>query len=213
MATSTRDRLVEAANRAFAAQGIHGASLVEVTRQAGQRNRGAVHYHFGGRDELLAAVLEQHVEFLAQREGELLVLARTRPDDDVPSVVEAIVRPAVELAESGESGRNYLSIVGELIEQDPAGRGEDVEAMLARTGGYEVYALLAERVPEMDEELRTERFALMTSFVLGSVARRVRARSVEPGARESPLSTERFVANLVTMAAAMIGAPLVPTDL
>jgi AcrR family transcriptional regulator len=213
MATSTRDRLVEAANRAFAAQGIHGASLVEVTRQAGQRNRGAVHYHFGGRDELLAAVLEQHVEFLAQREGELLVLARTRPDDDVASVVEAIVRPAVELAESGESGRNYLSIVGELIEQDPAGRSEDVEAMLARTGGYEVYALLAERVPEMDEELRTERFALMTSFVLGSIARRVRARSVERGARESPLSTERFVANLVTMAAAMLGAALVPTDL
>jgi AcrR family transcriptional regulator len=213
MATSTRDRLVEAANRAFAAQGIHGASLVEVTRRAGQRNRGAVHYHFGGRDELLAAVLEQHVEFLAQREGELLVLARTRPDDDVASVVEAIVRPAVELAESGESGRNYLSIVGELIEQDPAGRSEDVEAMLARTGGYEVYALLAERVPEMDEELRTERFALMTSFVLGSIARRVRARSVERGARESPLSTERFVANLVTMAAAMLGAALVPTDL
>ncbi len=75
MSTSTRERLVEAANRAFAEHGILGASLVEVTRQAGQRNRGAVHYHFGGRDELLAAVLEQHVDFLAKREGELLALA------------------------------------------------------------------------------------------------------------------------------------------
>lgn len=212
MAATTRDRLVEAANRAFAEHGIQGASLVEVTRQAGQRNRGAVHYHFGGRDELLAAVLEQHADFLAQREGELLALATTRPDDDVASVVEAVVRPCIELAESGESGRNYVEIVGELIEQDPSTRSELVEAMLARTGGYEVYALLEERVPEMDEELRIERFALMTSFVIGSIARRVRAQANGGSARESPMSTERFVANLVIMAAGMLGAPLVPPD-
>lgn len=184
------------------------ASLVEVTRQAGQRNRGAVHYHFGGRDQLLAVVLEQHVEFLAQREGELLTIARSRPDDDVASVLEAIVRPAVELGESGESGRNYLLIVGELVDMGPTGRSEIVEEMLARTGGYEVYALLEQRVRAMDEELRVERVALMTSFVLGSVARRVRAQAAG-GARSAQLSTERFVANLISMAAAMLDAPLV----
>lgn len=204
---------MEAANHAFAEHGILGASLVEVTRQAGQRNRGAVHYHFGGRDQLLAAVLEQHADFLGRREGELLAAARTRPDDDVASVVEAVVRPCVELAEGGDSGRNYVEIVGELIEQDPATRSADVEAMLAHTGGYEVYELLGERLPAMDEELRTERIALMTSFVIGSVARRVRAKSTGPGARESPLSNERFVVNLVTMATAMLCAPLVPVDL
>jgi AcrR family transcriptional regulator len=213
MATSTRERLVEAANRAFAEHGIWGASLVEVTRQAGQRNRGAVHYHFGGRDQLLAAVLEEHVEFLARREGELLAVARTRADDDVHSVVEAVVRPTVELGESGESGRNYIVIVGELVEHDPAVRSPEVEAMLAKTGGYEVFDLLAERIPPMDDELRTERFALMTSLVLGSVARRSRARSDEQSARQSPLTTERFVANLITMASAMLAAPLVPVDL
>jgi AcrR family transcriptional regulator len=212
MATSTRERLVEAANRAFAEHGITGASLVEVTRQAGQRNRGAVHYHFGGRDELLAAVLEQHADFLARREGELLALAQSRPDDDVQSVLEAVVRPCVELAESGESGRNYVEIVGELVEQDPSTRAPGVEAMLARTGGYKVYALLEERVATMDEELRVERFALMTSFVIGSVARRLRAKSLGPRGRESTVSDERFVANLVNMATAMLGAPLVPPD-
>lgn len=209
MVVTTRDRLVEAANRAFAEHGILGASLVEVTRQAGQRNRGAVHYHFGGRDELLAAVLEQHVDFLGKREGELLAVATGRPDDDVASVLEAIVRPAVELAESDESGRNYLVIVGELIEQDPATRSPAVEEMLARTGGYAVYELLAKRVRTMDEELRAERFALMTSFVLGSVARRVRAQHPGGGDGRPLMDTERFVRNLVNMAAAMLDAPLV----
>jgi AcrR family transcriptional regulator len=209
---TTRDRLIEAANRAFAEHGIMRTSLVEVTRQAGQRNRGAVHYHFGGRDELLAAVLEQHVAFLAEREGELLAIATSRPADDIASVVEAVIRPAMELAESGDSGRNYLLIVGELIELGPTDRNDAVQQMMAKTGGYEVYAVLAERIPEMDEELRNERFALMTAFVIGAIARRARAETIEKGGRQQ-LSTERFVANLISMATAMVSADPVPADL
>ncbi|MFC6343132.1 TetR family transcriptional regulator, partial [Nocardioides hankookensis] len=75
----TRTALVEAAARTFAEDGVQNASLVEVTRRAGQRNRGAVHYHFGSRDGLLVAVLEQHTAFLATREGELLEIARSTP--------------------------------------------------------------------------------------------------------------------------------------
>ena len=32
---------------AFAEHGVQNASLVEITRRAGQRNSGALHYHFG----------------------------------------------------------------------------------------------------------------------------------------------------------------------
>ena len=53
---------------------------------------------------VLCAVLERHVEFLAHREGELLAKALQTPDDDVGAVVEAIVRPAAELAASGWRG-------------------------------------------------------------------------------------------------------------
>ncbi len=191
--------LIDAATRAFAADGVATASLVEITRRADQRNRGAVQYHFGGRDGLLVAVLDQHVEFLARREGELLLAARNRPDDDVASVVGAIVRPAVELAETGWRGRCYLVILGELVEQDPDGQSPEVAAALARTGGYEVYALLAERMPAMDLTLRNERFALITQFVLGTVARRARAGE---GSRPQ-LPVERFVDHVVDLATAM----------
>ena len=40
--SGTREQLIDAAARAFAEQGIGAASLVEITRRAGQRNRGAV---------------------------------------------------------------------------------------------------------------------------------------------------------------------------
>jgi AcrR family transcriptional regulator len=204
-AADTRRRLVEAASEAFAEHGILNASLVEVTRRAGQRNRGAVHYHFGSREGLLVAVLEQHAEFLAQREGELLARARATPDDDLTSVLEAIVRPAVELAETGPSGRQYLVIVGELVEgyDHLAGAVDDA---LRRTGGYDVYELLQERLPFLDEPLRNERLALITGFILRSVADRAR-QADSPGRAQLP--TERFVRNLLAMAAGMATAPTI----
>src|SRR5437868_10376537 len=94
---ATRRKLIDEAARAFARDGVFSASLIDITRKAGQRNRGALHYHFGSRRGVLCAVLERHVDFLARREDELLEFALTRPDDDVKSVVEAIVRPATEL--------------------------------------------------------------------------------------------------------------------
>src|SRR5439155_3583547 len=133
-ASKTREKLIDAAARAFAEDGVFSASHVDITRQAGQRNKGALHYHFGSREAVLCAVLERHVDFLARREGELLACAMRTPDDDVLSVVEAIVRPAAELAESGWRGRAFLLIVAELAQEDPASLGNGVNAMLARTG-------------------------------------------------------------------------------
>ena len=58
-ASDTRQKLLDAAARAFAEDGVFNASLIEITRQAGQRNRGALHYHFGSRDGVLCAVIDR----------------------------------------------------------------------------------------------------------------------------------------------------------
>jgi AcrR family transcriptional regulator len=206
-ASRTREKLVDEAARAFAAHGVFTASLIDITRRAGQRNRGALHYHFGSRNGVICAVLERHVDFLAQREGELLKVALAAPDDDVKSVVEAIVRPATELAESGWRGRCFLVILAELVEEDPAGLDPNVSDVLARTGGYEVYALLATRMADVGDDVRAERFALATGFILRAVADRARVLG-RRGRRGRPqLEQEAFVQNLVTMVAAGMSAP------
>ena len=183
------------------------ASLIEITRRAGQRNRGALHYHFGSRSGILCAVLERHTDFLAQREGELLAHALTRPDDDVESVVEAIVRPAAELAESGWRGRCFLMILAELVEEDPANLDPEVNAVLERTGGYEVYAVLERRMAPVRPAIRLERLALATGFILRAVADRARATHRRNGRGRQQLDHEAFVTNLVRMVAAGLSAP------
>lgn len=207
-ADETRRKLVDAAARAFAEDGVFSASLIDITRQAGQRNRGALHYHFGSRMGVLCAILERHADFLARREGELLELALRAPDDDVTSVVEAIVRPAAELAESGWRGRCFLVILAQLVEEDQAALDPEVQAVLARTGGFEVYALLGSRMAQVTPEVQTERFSLVTSFILRAVADRARAVNRKGRAGRQQVGQETFVRNLIAMVAAAMSAPL-----
>lgn len=206
-ADETRRKLLDAAAKAFAKDGVFKASLIDITRQAGQRNRAALHYHFGSREGVLCAVLERHVEFLARREGELLQIALAGPGGDVRSVVEAIVRPAAELAESGWRGSCFLRILAELIEEDPATLGKEVQAVLERTGGYEVYAVLADRLPAMPADIQVERFALATSFILRAVADRARATHRRGRVGRQQLGYDAFVENLVAMVTASLCAP------
>lgn len=205
-ATETRRSLLDAAARAFADHGVAEASLIDITRRAGQRNRAALRYHFGSRDDVLCAVLDRHVDLLQRREAELLARAREAPDDDVASVVEAVVRPAVELAETGWRGRCFLLILAQLVEEDQDALAPQVQAVLARTGGYEVYALLARRMAPVGQAVRTERVSLVTSFILRSVADRARSQErASPGRPHLPL--DAFTEELVTLVTAMVSAP------
>lgn len=205
-AVETRRRLVESATLEFAAHGVNTASLLEITRQAGQRNRGAVHYHFGSRTGMLVAVLEQHTAFFTTRERELLVVAREQPDSDLGSVVEAIVRPAVELAELGPQGRAFLGILAQLVEDDPDALDPDVSAALERMGGFDSYTLLEQRLPPLPADVSTERVALVYAFILRAIADRARVRERPTGRPQ--LELEPFITNLVAMVVGMLSAPV-----
>ena len=57
----TREKLFEAATRVFEEQGIGGAS-VEIIAAAAGFTRGAFYSNFKSKDELIIAMLEDHVE-------------------------------------------------------------------------------------------------------------------------------------------------------
>jgi AcrR family transcriptional regulator len=202
---TTKAKLLDSAARAFARDGVFNASLIDITRQAGQRNRAALRYHFGSRDGILCAVIDRHAPFLARREGELLELARRTAD--LEPVVEALVRPAAELADSGWRGRCCLLIIAELTGEDRAQYSQELQEVVARTGGNEVFALLTERTGFLTDALRTERFALMVMFILRAIADRARLLERRTRHGRPQLDHEPFVRNLVAMATAAMAAP------
>jgi AcrR family transcriptional regulator len=92
----TPTRLVLAAERLFA-DGEEATSLRAIARAA-HANAAAVHYHFGGRDELVAAVLRRQLGALNQRRLhalETIVATDAPPPLDV--LLTASLRPDLEL--------------------------------------------------------------------------------------------------------------------
>lgn len=57
---ATRTRLLEAAARVYARRGFNGATLEEVAAEAGF-TKGAVYAHFGSKENLLLALMEEHL--------------------------------------------------------------------------------------------------------------------------------------------------------
>jgi AcrR family transcriptional regulator len=66
MMVETRAKLIAAARRAFAAKGYAGASMDELTAQAGL-TRGALYHNFGDKKGLLQAVVDQIDGEMAER--------------------------------------------------------------------------------------------------------------------------------------------------
>lgn len=59
----SRKVILEAAIELFAERGVSGASIAEITRRAGVA-QGLANYHFGGKDQLIAAVLDNWFDVL-----------------------------------------------------------------------------------------------------------------------------------------------------
>jgi AcrR family transcriptional regulator len=203
--TTTPDRLLDAAARLFAERGVDNVSVAEIVRAADQRNASAVHYHFGGRDEVLAAVLARHVPVIAERRRHLLDVAEAAPPTAVRVAVEAVVRPVTEFAQRGWRERAYLQIGSEITgavdRSTPA-----IRDLLARTAGHEAWDLFRRRAPEVPDDLWAVRREICIVFIGRAAADR--ARRLDRGEQGSHvLSDDRFVDNLVDMVLGAMGAP------
>src|ERR1700726_1348638 len=75
----TREKLYEAAARGFEEQGIGGASIETIAAAAGF-SRGAFYSNFKSKDELIIAMLEDHVEQSIRRNLDLLDRHKKLPD-------------------------------------------------------------------------------------------------------------------------------------
>ena len=86
---------MDAAERLVAERGLHGVRVAEVVKAAGHKNNSAVSYHFGSWQGLLEAVWQRHTEPVSIDRAVIIAGAVDRGDYDLPTMVEAYVRPLV----------------------------------------------------------------------------------------------------------------------
>ena len=195
-AADTRQRLIDAGRQLFASAGVHTTSLKAVVDAAGQRNTSALHYHFGGRDGLLAAILDVHNARIEEERRQILDDTGDRPSLD--RLVAAVVLPQASLLHASD-GRAFLSIVSQL--SDLFDRWEDgatpEQAFRAFVG---IKDLLPPTLAENLRHERVTRFLELVSQALGSRARQIDAE------RTPAVTHEIWVDNLMAMAVGALSA-------
>lgn len=86
---STRDAILDAAERHFAERGFAGVSVREIAGEAGLRNQGSLYHHFRDKHALYDAVLTRGVEaLLAEVTGMLARVPPVQADDTLDRVLD-----------------------------------------------------------------------------------------------------------------------------
>ena len=122
---TTRDKLMDVAEKLFARRGFHGTSVRDITGEAGV-DVALVSYHFGSKKQLFAAVLERRGAVLNEERLSRLAGVRRSAAPLAPSteaVVGAFLDPILErLAHAGPGWHNYFALIAYVNNSPEWGR-------------------------------------------------------------------------------------------
>ena len=192
----TREQIIRAAERLFAARGIEGVSLREINRAAGQSNTGAVQYHVGDRDGLVRAVIDKHRQDSEPRRHALLDQYEDRGVDDLRALAAALVSPLAAKLADPDGGREYLQVASEFYTR-PASFEELIPQRDPSSSMERWHRLLDPLLPIEGETVLRARFPAIR-FALVELARRAAA---------TPREDDRlFTSHLTDLVTAVLAA-------
>ncbi|WP_075022202.1 TetR family transcriptional regulator [Actinomadura madurae] len=200
-ARATRDALIRAGARLFAAHGIDAARTRDIVAQAGQGNDSAITYHFGSRAGLLDAILHAGITRMEPARAATLPGLHTR---DLHAIVAAIVHPTADELRT-EHGRDFLRITAQLAGR--AGiRDHRTPPLIEGIALREQLHLLETACrATLPEPLALERISLFIAFLTAALADRT--GRIDPTGHDHTLLThDTFVTDLTAMLTAALHA-------
>ena len=196
---TTRDKLLRAALHLFARQGLD-VPLRDINELAGQRNASALHYHFGGRPELVRAIIDRYR--LSDEEHTAIEAELRAGPHDIREVVEGLVDRSCAWLTTPD-GRDYIRVVFQFVIRLPLRQhlleGTDPPSLASVRAQAE---LIHEALPDLPEHLARERAVASFDLVLLQVAERARIIDDEQG--RGLLAEAEWKANLVDMATGLL---------
>lgn len=113
----TRERITRTALQLFAERGLENVSIRDLNQASGVRNQSAVYYHFGGREGLVLAVLEDAIASLEVRlQDTLATVPKTGGAPALRDLLGSFIRRLVE-ALQGDLGRWRVQFVLRIVSE------------------------------------------------------------------------------------------------
>ena len=205
---STRERLLDAAERLFAQEGVDAVSMRRIATEAGQRNNAALHYHFGDREALLTALVERRAHAINARRRELLAQLDAAGPGSLRELVHAWVAPNADLLRDPNSGGGFhLRFLSQLFSH---GRADGLLAgdlpMPVSAPVFEVVSRIEKCLPHLPHEVFAQRARLAATQIVHACASEAQAlERVRGKARKRRI--DRFVSGLVDFLAGALAGP------
>lgn len=192
-AAETRQKLIAAGLELFAERGIDGVRSNEITRKAGASNTSAIQYHFGDKDGLVDAILDEY-ECMTKEEARKYMESDAYSDTSSRKLrdeVLALVVPFARLLDQPD-GVAYLRLVGHLLANPRFSILDRHRSLYADRGILRAY----QDVENRDPERWLYRRILITVLLFNGLAdfARIHATKVKGGKRKP--STDAFVNEL-----------------
>lgn len=206
--TDTKTRILDAAERLFAAKGLEGVSLRAVTTEAGV-NLAAVNYHFGSKEALLGAMVRRF--FAAVHTGQSHALDALEAAGGAPSVAQLLVAYATPVFTLFDAyrGRDWGRVW--MLARSTEGMGRGMYGMQQLEGSETVTRryldALGRAVPHLSPEERAWRFERASNLL---VANQGRSASAPPAAPARGMEQDER-AWLITFLVSALSAPATDT--
>jgi len=202
----TREKLVAAAERLFAAHGYTSVSVRAIAASA-RVNWSLVGYHFRGKEGLLSEVYRRHCRTLNAERLRLLAGAG-RGRRRLERVIEAFVRPALAEIQSGRARSGFSRLRAILAAEDSTLLNQLVAQNFDMSSRTFVTAL-QECLPGIPADEILWRFHFMLGTIYYSVASPQRIKTFSKG-RCDPGNLDDTLRHLVPFLAAAFRAPARP---
>jgi AcrR family transcriptional regulator len=157
--SSTKDRILGAAEVLFAQRGFEGASLRQLTAAAGV-NLAAVNYHFGSKEKLVEQVFRRRLDTLNAQRLAALAKARESGNNRLEDALDAFIRPALELSHE-DSGSLFMRVLARAF----AEHDDSLRQFLSENYGHVMRQFTAEfarLLPHLSKEELYWRIDLVT---------------------------------------------------
>ena len=211
--SDSRERILDAAERLFAEQGVAATSLREIGTNA-QANPGSIYFHWKTKADLVREVFRRRLEPLdAERVRRLDAAERASAPDPAPlaDVLAALIGPMLWIASGTErGGPGFLRLLGRTYNEPD----RDLVRMLRRDHGATLErfrAALARALPDLPEEQLFARF----HFALGAIAYALGSDAswqLGMGRRRRVVSAHDVLRELMPFLVAGFAAPRAPEE-